>query len=60
MLVETERLRGSKEAAMKFDTWSGQRELTFIIPRNFSNLSQKSGGRSAGAAAAVNHTNAAA
>jgi RNA recognition motif-containing protein len=34
--------------------WNGLRDLSFIIPRNFSNLSQKSGGRSAGATATVN------
>jgi hypothetical protein len=34
--------------------WNGLRDLSYIIPRNFSNLSQKSGGRSAGATATVN------
>ena len=34
--------------------WNGLKDLSFIIPRNFSNLSQKSGGRSAGASATVN------
>jgi RNA recognition motif-containing protein len=34
--------------------WNGLRDLSYIIPRNFSNLSQKSGGRSGGATATVN------
>lgn len=28
----------------KFEIWQGLKDLTFIIPKNFSNLSQKSGG----------------
>jgi hypothetical protein len=39
MLCETERIKGSKEVATKFDLWKGVKDLTFIIPRNFSNIS---------------------
>lgn len=45
-LCEIEKVRNSKEAALKFDLWSGVRDLSFIIPKNFNNLGQKSGGRS--------------
>jgi hypothetical protein len=41
---------------MKFDVWSGVRDLSFIIPKNFNNLGQKSGSRAAGAAAGANAT----
>ncbi len=47
-LCEVEKQKNSKEFATRFDTWNGLRDLSYIIPRNFSNLSQKSGGRSAG------------
>mmetsp|Transcript_2158 Transcript_2158/g.2067 ORF Transcript_2158/g.2067 Transcript_2158/m.2067 type:complete len:191 (+) Transcript_2158:890-1462(+) len=39
-------MKGSKELATKFETWSGVKDLNFIIPRNFSSLTQKTGGRS--------------
>jgi hypothetical protein len=48
-LCETDRNKSTKEVALKFDLWSGIKDLSFIIPRNFSNLSQKSGGRGAAA-----------
>ena len=41
-----EKIRGSKDLVTKFDSWSGVKDLNFIIPRNFSNLSSKTGGRS--------------
>lgn len=59
-LCETERLKNTKETAMKFDVWSGVRDLSFIIPKNFNNLGQKSGSRTAGAAAGVTATGGAA
>mmetsp|Transcript_8885 Transcript_8885/g.6637 ORF Transcript_8885/g.6637 Transcript_8885/m.6637 type:complete len:129 (+) Transcript_8885:1382-1768(+) len=40
-------MKGSKELATKFETWTGVKDLTFIIPRNFSNLTQKTGARNA-------------
>jgi hypothetical protein len=46
-LCEVEKPKNSKEISTKFDNWSGLRDLSYIIPRNFSNLSQKSGGRTA-------------
>jgi len=49
-----EKHKNSKEFATRFDLWNGLRDLNFIIPRNFSNLSQKSGGRSGGAQMAAN------
>jgi hypothetical protein len=54
-LCEVERVKGSKEYATKFDQWSGLRDLSYIIPKNFNNLGQKSGTRTAGGAAAVAH-----
>jgi hypothetical protein len=53
-LCEVEKHKSAKESTTKFDVWNGLKDLSFIIPRNFSNLSQKSGGRSAGASATVN------
>ena len=53
-LCEVEKHKEAKEQSTKFDVWNGLKDLSFIIPRNFSNLSQKSGGRSAGATATVN------
>ena len=48
-MCEVERIKGTKgEYATKFETQTGVKELTFIIPRNFSNLTQKTGGRGAG------------
>lgn len=44
-LCEVEKMKGSREHATKFELWTGVQDLTFIIPRNFSNLTQKSGGR---------------
>ena len=52
-MCEVEKHKGAKEPATKFDVWNGLRDLSFIIPRNFSNLSQKSGGRQAGATTAT-------
>ena len=28
----------------RFDSWMGVKDLTFIIPKNFSNITQKNGG----------------
>lgn len=51
-------MKGTKDYAIKFDQWSGLRDLSYIIPKNFNNLGQKSGSRTAGAAATVgNHSN---
>ena len=53
-----ERVKGTKDYAIKFDQWSGLRDLSYIIPKNFNNLGQKSGSRTAGAAATVGgHSN---
>jgi hypothetical protein len=57
-LCETERVKNSKDQATKFDLWTGLRDLSFIIPKNFNNLGQKSGSRS-GAAAVANAAGAA-
>ena len=46
--VEHSKRKGKKETATKFELWQGVKDLTFIIPRNFSNLSQKSGGHGGG------------
>jgi len=51
-LCEVERIKGSKDIATKFEIWTGVRDLTFIIPKNFSNLTQKAGGRGGGGAIA--------
>jgi hypothetical protein len=59
-LCEVEKHKSSKEVSTKFDMWSGLKDLSYIIPRNFSNLSQKSGGRTTGATATVNMTGGAA
>ena len=37
-LCEVEKVRNSKEQATKFEIWNGVKDLTFIVPRNFSNL----------------------
>lgn len=57
MLCEVEKVKGQKEFSTKFDIWQGVRDLTFIIPRNFSNLSQKSGGRGGGGGGNLNMAN---
>ena len=49
-------MKGTKDYAIKFDQWSGLRDLSYIIPKNFNNLGQKSGSRTAGAAATA-HSN---
>ena len=46
-LCEVEKVRGTKEYKTKFETWSGVKELTFIIPRNLNNIQQKSGNKAA-------------
>lgn len=54
-LCETEKIKGSKgEHATKFELWQGVKDLSFIVPRNFSNLSQKSGSRAAAGGVALN------
>ena len=58
-LCEVEKHKTSKETSTKFDMWNGVKDLSFIIPRNFSNLSQKSGGRTTGTTATVNMGNGA-
>lgn len=58
-LCEVERAKGTKDQAIKFDLWSGMKDLSYIIPKNFNNLGQKSGSRTAGAVGGT-HTGGAA
>ena len=53
-LCEVEKLRSSKDFATRFDVWSGHHDLNFLVPRNFSNLSQKNGGSRTATAGANN------